>query len=225
MANTSSLPANWEVNVVFSIFLFNQISANYLCSLGITRRFLAMKSEWGFSKLISKKVMSEPSNGYLIDDTCVLGAEVFIVKKEAAIQRLSLNNCDVPYERDWKITNFSKLGNLWESEEFIVRGHKWKIWLYPKGNKGGVGTYVSMYLFNAGYERVQASYTLCIKNQVSDEHKKLTITNHLFTPSSSSWGWPTFMEIATMNDPKKGFIVNDSCLVHVEISSVEDAAQ
>ncbi|XP_012833032.1 PREDICTED: MATH domain and coiled-coil domain-containing protein At3g58410-like [Erythranthe guttata] len=35
MADTSSLPASWEVNVVFSIFLFDQISANYLCSLGI----------------------------------------------------------------------------------------------------------------------------------------------------------------------------------------------
>ncbi|KAL7145571.1 hypothetical protein ABFS83_07G093500 [Erythranthe nasuta] len=33
MADTSSLSANSEVNVVFSIFLFNQISGNYLCSL------------------------------------------------------------------------------------------------------------------------------------------------------------------------------------------------
>ncbi|EYU41021.1 hypothetical protein MIMGU_mgv11b020273mg, partial [Erythranthe guttata] len=49
----------------------------------ITRRFLEMKTQWGFSKFISKKVMSEESNGYIVDDTCVFGPEVFVVKKEA----------------------------------------------------------------------------------------------------------------------------------------------
>ncbi|EYU41022.1 hypothetical protein MIMGU_mgv1a024200mg [Erythranthe guttata] len=150
IADTSSLPTNWEVNVVFNIFLFNQISANYLCSLGRTRCFQPMKSEWGFSKFISKKIMSEPSNGYLVDDNCVFGVEVFLVKREADVtQCYYLRDFGIPFK----------------------------------------------------------------------------LTDKLFTATSTSKGRPIFMEIETMNDPNNGFIVDDTCLLHVEISSVEDVAQ
>ncbi|KAL7106180.1 hypothetical protein ACP275_07G095700 [Erythranthe tilingii] len=226
IADTSSLPANWEVNVVFSIFLFDQISAKYLCSLGITRRFLPMKTQWGFSKFISKKVMFEPSNGYLVDDTCVFGAEVFIVKKElASIECMSLRTFDIPYKRDWKIHNFSELGNFWTSGEFAAGGEKWYIRLYPKGYGKGVGSHISMFLYYVGSERAQASYTVCIKNmQNPNQHIKRTITDHVFSASDSigGWGWPLFTELGTINGSGKGFLVDDSFLVHVEIFSVQD---
>ncbi|XP_012833033.1 PREDICTED: uncharacterized protein LOC105953897 [Erythranthe guttata] len=219
MADTSSYPANWEVNAVFSIFLFDQISANYLCSLGMNNKTFP-RNEVRMGN-ISKKIMSEPLNGYLVDDTCVFGAEVFIVKKEASIPYMSLKNFDVPYKRDWKIQNFSKLGNFWSSEEFNAGGHKWKIRLYSKGDGKEAESHVTIYLYYLGSESVQANYTICIKNQVSDQHMKRTSIDHLFSASDNSWGWGKFMEIATMNNPKKGFVVNDSCLVHIEISSVQ----
>ncbi|XP_012833006.1 PREDICTED: uncharacterized protein LOC105953872 [Erythranthe guttata] len=224
MADTSSLVANTDVNVVFTIFLYNQISNNYLHSLGITRRFHAIKSEWGISKFISKKVLSDPSHGYLVDDNCVFGAEVFVVRKEAAvIERLSLKNVVTPYKRNWKIPNFSKLGDIWKSEEFNVGRHKWNVHLYPKGYGDASGRSVSVYLYHIGSERVQSSITICIKNQVYDnEHKKLTITQ--WFPASdrlsknSACGWSSFIELANTSDPKKGFIVYDCCLLDVEIS-------
>ncbi|EYU25564.1 hypothetical protein MIMGU_mgv1a023089mg, partial [Erythranthe guttata] len=95
MTDTSSLPTNWEVNVVFNIFLFNQISGHYLYSLaGITRRFQTMKFEWGLSKFISNEILSDLSNGYLVNDTCVFGAEVFVIERQAAVECLSLDNVD-----------------------------------------------------------------------------------------------------------------------------------
>ncbi|XP_012851653.1 PREDICTED: MATH domain and coiled-coil domain-containing protein At1g31390-like [Erythranthe guttata] len=84
MADTSSLPANWEVNVFFNIFLYNQISGNYLSS-------------------------PDPSNGYLVNDNIVFGAEVFVVKKDAVIECVSLNNINIHYKHDFKISDFSKL--------------------------------------------------------------------------------------------------------------------
>ncbi|EYU41007.1 hypothetical protein MIMGU_mgv1a018766mg, partial [Erythranthe guttata] len=223
MVDTSSLPANWEVNAVFSIFLLNHNSGNYLSSLGRTRRFQGVKSEWGFPNFISKKIMSDPSNGYLFRDSCVFGAEVFVIKREAVIEYLCLKNFDIPYKRDWLISNFSKLEDVWESNEFSAGGHKWKIRLNPKANGR---KHVAIFLHNVGSEIVKASFTICIKDQLNDsEHEKQTTTNHWFTSTSPNWGWPTFMEIATMNDPKKGFIVNDSCLLHIEISCIEDVAQ
>ncbi|EYU40990.1 hypothetical protein MIMGU_mgv1a018104mg [Erythranthe guttata] len=198
MADTSSLVANTDVNVVFTIFLYNQISNNYLHSLGITRRFHAIKSEWGISKFISKKVLSDPSHGYLVDDNCVFGAEVFVVRKEAAvIERLSLKNVVTPYKRNWKIPNFSKLGDIWKSEEFNVGRHKWNVHLYPKGYGDASGRSVSVYLYHIVTQWFPASDRLS---------------------KNSACGWSSFIELANTSDPKKGFIVYDCCLLDVEIS-------
>ncbi|KAL9162537.1 hypothetical protein ABFS82_07G096400 [Erythranthe guttata] len=223
MADTSSLPANWEVNALFSISLFNQISGNYLSSLGVRRSFLGMKSQWGLSNFISKKILLDQSNGYLINDTCVFGAEVFVIKREAVTEYLSLKKDVIPYKRDWTISNFSQLGDVWQSEEFFVDDHKWKISLDPRGNGEGTGSHVSIFLYYLGSERVEACYTICIKNQVNDEPKKRTGTNWFsggtsWYSSQPAWGWPTFIELDTINDPKKGLVVNDSCLLNIEIS-------
>ncbi|KAL8048895.1 hypothetical protein ABFX02_07G096800 [Erythranthe guttata] len=217
IADTSSLPKNWEVNATFSIFLYNHIS-------GRTRRFQGMKSKWGFSKFISKESLTDPSNGYVVyDNPCVFGAEVFVVKKEAVTEYLFVKDIYIPFKRDWKIPNFSELGDqLWESGEFVAGGHKWTVGLYPKGYRKGAGSHVSIFLRNLGSERVQACYTLCIKNQVSNQHIKEITTDLFYTaPPTNSQGWSKFIELATINDPEKGYIVDDTCLLHVEISSLK----
>ncbi|GFQ02802.1 ubiquitin carboxyl-terminal hydrolase 12 [Phtheirospermum japonicum] len=135
MADTSALPANWEVNAVFSICLYNHISGNYRYAIGRTRRFHALKTEWGFSKFISKTDLTHPSNGYLIDDKCVFGAEVFVNKNKAVTECLSLKNITIsPYRRKLKISNFSKLNYKWTTDEFTAGGYNLKIRVYPNGN-------------------------------------------------------------------------------------------
>ncbi|KAL7106282.1 hypothetical protein ACP275_07G102400 [Erythranthe tilingii] len=223
MADTSSLPANWELNAAFSIFLFNQKSGNYLHSPGITRRFQAMKFEWGLSKFISKEILCDPSNGYLVNDTCVFGADVFVIKREAAVECLSLENVDICYKHDLKISDFSKLEETWNSADFIDGGQKWKIILYPKGNGEGNKSHVSIFLSYLGSERMQICFTICLKNQLyndkdtnDDKHVKETL-NHWFSAAETTVGWRTFIELATINDPNKGFIVKDGCLLSIEI--------
>lgn len=49
----------------------------------------------------------------------------------------------------------------------------------------------------------------------------LAAFNNWFTATNVSrphWGWASFMKLANINDPKNGFIVNDSCLLYVDIS-------
>ncbi|EYU41090.1 hypothetical protein MIMGU_mgv1a018534mg [Erythranthe guttata] len=222
MVDTCSQPV--EVNAVFSIFLFNHISGKYLSSLGRTRRFLGTKSKWGFSKFISKESLTNPSNGYVVGDkSCVFGAEVFVAKKEAITQSVSSRNVDIPYKRDWIIPNFSKLGKFWVSEVFGAGGEKWTISLYPKGIV--VGTHVDICVWYYGCERVEACFTVRIKDQIFDHEYEKSCKYCLFTTSSNVGGLYNFIEIATMNDPKKGFIVNDSCLLQLEISSLRDVAE
>ncbi|XP_012836662.1 PREDICTED: uncharacterized protein LOC105957274 [Erythranthe guttata] len=155
---------------------------------GITRRFRGLKSQWGFSKFISKKTLLDPSNGYLGDDICVFGAEVFIVKREAVTECLSLKNVySEHYKHEFKISNFSELENVWHSEEFNVGCHIWyhflalNVGLYPKGAQEGTSSHVGISLLY-------------------------------------NWGFFKFIDIATINDPGKGFIVNDCCILTLEIS-------
>ncbi|KAI3459809.1 hypothetical protein Pfo_016472 [Paulownia fortunei] len=217
MAGTSSLPVDWEVNAIFSFFLFNHTSDKYLCFRGKMRRFHAMKPKWGFSKLISKKSLTDQSNGYLVDDNCVFGAEVFVNKSQRVIECVSLLKVSVPYKRDWKISKFSKLKHVWTSEKFSAGDHHWKIELYPNGNGRGKGRSVSIYLgcvdsksFDS-HEKVKADFSMRIKN-------KFRKASNWFTSSETTWGWREFIPITDMCDPCKGFIIDDCCLLEIEIS-------
>ncbi|GFP95327.1 ubiquitin carboxyl-terminal hydrolase 12 [Phtheirospermum japonicum] len=135
ISDTNSLPENWEVNAVFSIFILNQISGNYHYTPGkTTRRYFSMMTDWGFPKFISKKLFTNPSNGYLMDDNCVFGAEVFVNKNKVVTECLSLKNVTVPYKKVSPVINTTP-----------------------------------------GGERVKASFTICIKNQLaSAKHQKKT---------------------------------------------------
>ncbi|XP_057789232.1 ubiquitin C-terminal hydrolase 12-like [Salvia miltiorrhiza] len=127
LVGTASLPAGWEVNVIFNFFLFNHISDNYLCFRGKARRIRAINPECGFYKLITKESLKEASHGYLFKDKCVFGAEVFVIKNQPPlVQNVRAHHVSInPYKQEWKISNFSKLEGMWKSEEFCTGGYKW----------------------------------------------------------------------------------------------------
>ncbi|KAL3641577.1 hypothetical protein CASFOL_012392 [Castilleja foliolosa] len=172
ITNTSSLPSNWEVNATFSICLFNHASGNYCYSLGRARRFHALKQEWGFMKFISKKDFTDPSNGYVVDDKCVFGAEVLVNENKAVVECLSLKSVDKePYKQEFMISNFSRLRAKWVSTKFTVGGHQWLIEVYPNGNGKETGRSLSIYLRKVfsnnatSSERVRPGFTIRLKEQ------------------------------------------------------------
>lgn len=44
------------------------------------RHFHGLKLQWGFDQFISLKASNDASNGYLVEDTYVLGTEVFVIE-------------------------------------------------------------------------------------------------------------------------------------------------
>ncbi|KAL0388942.1 UNVERIFIED_CONTAM: Squamosa promoter-binding-like protein 1 [Sesamum radiatum] len=46
------------------------------------RRFHQMKPEWGFDKFIPHSAFNDSTNGYLVNDTCVFGAEVYVCQEK-----------------------------------------------------------------------------------------------------------------------------------------------
>ncbi|KAL2456947.1 TRAF-like family protein [Forsythia ovata] len=224
VAETSSLPACWEVNAVFSIFLFNHKFDNFLSVRGRVQRFHCLKSEWGFSKFIQMETLKDPSNGYLVDDICVFGAEVFVIKNKGTKECLSLLKVTDSFKREFKISKFSEVGDIWYSEEFKAGDHKWKLSMYPKGSGEEKERSVSIFLHSVDLERdssckkIKANFYIRIKNQLIDGAHCKNGGSHWFSTLRVALGCSRFIPMVDMNDPKKGFVVKDSCIIEVEIS-------
>ncbi|KAL7097931.1 hypothetical protein ACP275_10G173900 [Erythranthe tilingii] len=215
MVETNSLPLDWEFNAIFSIFLYNQISDNYLCfRVNGARRFNTTKFNWGFPKFISKESLRDESNGYLVDDNFILGAEVFVLKRQRVIENVTLLKPTIyQHTHEWKIVDFSKLKKVWESEEFTINNVKWKVKLYPNGISSPRDRDLSIYLVCVSvdaHKRIKADYCTHVKGigvRSSD------ILSRWFTPANKSWRHNQFITLDTLP--------NDCFVIEVEISMQE----
>ncbi|KAJ0093127.1 hypothetical protein Patl1_24768 [Pistacia atlantica] len=94
-------------------------------------------------------VTSLPPGWELVDDTCELGAEVFVRKERSTGKGECLKMIKDPsgFNHLWKIENLEKLdSDYYDSREFTAAGYKWKMQLYPKGRDSGTGSHLSLYL-------------------------------------------------------------------------------
>lgn len=88
-------------------------------------RFHRLKPECGIAKLIPRDVFDDAGNGYLIDNKCAFGVEVFVLDSKFVGENLS-----PPVKLDktftWKVSDYSNLGNgVRYSDEFIADSFKW----------------------------------------------------------------------------------------------------
>ncbi|KAK8999202.1 hypothetical protein V6N11_070378 [Hibiscus sabdariffa] len=105
----------------------------------------------------------------------------------------------------WRIQNFSsfKNGQRLCSENFSVDGNKWNIVIFPKGNNVD---HLSIYLGVADSATLPsgwssfAQFGFAVIDQIDRTN---SITNAL----------------SKLQDPKRGYLVNDACLVEVYIST------
>ncbi|XP_041000637.1 ubiquitin C-terminal hydrolase 12-like [Juglans microcarpa x Juglans regia] len=126
--NQSTLSLGWEANVTFRFFVFDQIRNKYLCiqdADGSVRRFHNLKTEWGFAQLLSHDTLNDPSNGYIVDDSCILGAEVFVIKGSGRGVCLSMIKQPQTNYFSWRVDNLDERKDKYcFSDEFSVEGRK-----------------------------------------------------------------------------------------------------
>ncbi|KAL7097609.1 hypothetical protein ACP275_10G155600 [Erythranthe tilingii] len=215
MAQTSSLPMDWEFNAIFTIFLYDQILDNYLCFSRVCR-FNETKYEWGFPEFISKENLINRSSGYLVDDNLVLGAEVFVLKRRRVVERVTLLEPLIYLTRNWKIPNFSKLRDFWISDEFPLKGFNWKMMMYPNRYFSSKDSALEVYLVCvsastfATHQKVKATYFMRLIGRSGAIIRKCELASW-FTSSNTTWG-TSFTSLAE-ND----FLVDDCCTLQVEI--------
>ncbi|KAK2358814.1 TRAF family protein [Trifolium repens] len=150
IVNTEKLSRGWEVNVNFKLFVLDQYNNNYLTIQdgdGVVRKFSEMKGEWGFEQLISLDELFDSSNGYLVEDSCVFGAEVFVIRHCDNWESLYIVNDPPQISLTWKIEQISYLRD-WIFKSFTVGERDWtfSVNAYGYDIPGIRGRYLSLFL-------------------------------------------------------------------------------
>ncbi|KAJ6860214.1 MATH domain and coiled-coil domain-containing protein [Populus alba x Populus x berolinensis] len=220
IADTTGFPPGWEINVIFNLFVYDQIQDKYLTiGDGRLRRFCAIKNQWGFPQVLPLNTFNNASNGYLIDDSCVFGAEVFVIKSEGKGEHFSMIKDPSDGTFTWEVEYFSGLTEeFYYSKVYLAGGHKWKLKLFPKGDIKQRGKFLSLFLelddctkYHTGW-KLFVEFTLRIKDQVQSQHHEQTI-HKWFSASVKNWGLPSFKSLTDIKNPSNNFIVNNTLIV------------
>ncbi|KAF8114795.1 hypothetical protein N665_0034s0132 [Sinapis alba] len=126
----------------------------------------------------------------------------------------------------WVIKDFSSLQpvNIL-SDIFVVRGCKWRLIAYPKGNK--VHNFLSLFLEVADYGslpsgwRRHVRYRLIVVNQRSETLSRQHEVEVWYNEKSYSWGFPSMLSLDEINAQESGFLVNGELKIVVEIELLE----
>ncbi|KAJ4841011.1 hypothetical protein Tsubulata_034615, partial [Turnera subulata] len=167
----------WEVNVNVKFFVLDQLRGRYLIisdTIGEEIRFDWMKLEWLFPNLISHDTLNDPSKGYLVNDCCLFGVELFVLGNPCQGETVSWIKQPKNGRYTWKIDNYSSLNNEFlYSPVFTVDGQKWKLMLYPKGSSLSDGKHLCIFICrekNSPERNVFAHYKLRMKDQITGNH-------------------------------------------------------
>ncbi|KAL5545633.1 hypothetical protein UlMin_005320 [Ulmus minor] len=80
VADSTTLPYGWSRYAQFSLAVVNQINSKYSIRKDTQHQFNARESDWGFTSFMPLGDLYDPSRGYLVNDTCVVEAEVAVRK-------------------------------------------------------------------------------------------------------------------------------------------------
>ncbi|KAK3404312.1 hypothetical protein EUGRSUZ_K00617 [Eucalyptus grandis] len=206
----------WEINATVRFFVFDQIRDEYLAKEGKNRRFHAMKSKWGIPRFMPLKTFIDPSNGYLVDDTCFFGVEVFVVKNLGQGECLTLKANPNSVSHEWQISNFSSLVDDYFSEIFTAGKFKWRLRLYPTGgdmHNRHKDLSIYLCLVNSGCQKVKVTFTIRLKGKAGRTHQKTTVGSSWFSDGYKEYGWTSFLPLNTVQE----YLVGDVCVVEAEV--------
>ncbi|XVE68556.1 hypothetical protein DITRI_Ditri09bG0077400 [Diplodiscus trichospermus] len=80
VADSATLPYGWSRYARFNIAVCNQIHSEYTVRKERQRQFNACESDWGFTSFMPLGELYDPSKGFLVNDTCIVEADVAVYK-------------------------------------------------------------------------------------------------------------------------------------------------
>ncbi|KAK9075087.1 hypothetical protein SSX86_003406 [Deinandra increscens subsp. villosa] len=80
VADSTTLPYGWSRYAQFSLAVVNQMHSKLTIRKDTQHQFNARESDWGFTSFMPLGELYEPSRGYLVNDTCIVEADVAVRK-------------------------------------------------------------------------------------------------------------------------------------------------
>ncbi|KAK8515501.1 hypothetical protein V6N13_139521 [Hibiscus sabdariffa] len=220
IADAASLPCGWEVNVKFTFFMLDQFRDKFFTVEDVNiRRFHATKTEWGVPRLLSLDIFKDVFKGYLVDDCCIIGAEVFVIKRTGRMECLSMVKPVRNNVYAWRIKNFSTLLKSKVSkysESFTVQGIVWKLLVYMKEDSIAKDEGLAAFLCIVDNEslttnqKVYAEFKLRVKNQLDIKKNKEHTGKSWFCALSKNFGWSKMISSKDLTNASKGFVLSFS---------------
>ncbi|KAL9451534.1 hypothetical protein AB3S75_013157 [Citrus x aurantiifolia] len=213
----------WNVNVYYKLFVYDQVSNQYLVvqdAKAPMRRFDRRKTDWGFGKFLDLATFNEPSNGYLVDDTCAFGAEVYVVKPTDSEEILSLVSDPADGNYRFNIPAFGSVGDtVQRSSEFTVGERNWQLVVYPAGSGADRGNFLTVSLKLADYQTVSpkkpvyAEFKFKIPNQYSRNRAGAEQTVKHFFNSAAEKESSNLLSRNDLYDTTKGYLPSSETLI------------
>ncbi|XP_047309364.1 uncharacterized protein LOC124912760 [Impatiens glandulifera] len=227
MVDTSFFDIGWSVNAVIKFFVLDQNTNKYYTTPGPDSvvRFHMLRKRSGIDRFIDLPTFELSSNGYLVDDKCVFGAEVFLIKQTSKVEMLILQDEDSSFTAShiWKIKSFSSRPlERFVSEIFIWGDFKWRIGLFPVGNGVSKGNSITVYLSLdestlPKNSRVYAKYKICLLNKEESDNIDF-IGYKYFTALVPYSGIIKLFVLDEFLDVEKGFLVDNLWSIEVKVT-------
>ncbi|KAL0541695.1 hypothetical protein IC582_021750 [Cucumis melo] len=181
-----------EVNVVFTFLVYDTLRGKYLTVQDEKmRQFSATKREWGIEKLLPLNTFSDASNGFLVDDCCVFGVDIFVM------------NCNV---EKGEIRLFPS--GDWQAKPgfFSMYLMLSNLIAHPKGAQVYVEYEMAVLSQLEAVPPVKETYTCWFKSGCIEIYKGCGASN--------------FMSLSDLKERTKGYLVNDTLVVEVKINVI-----
>ncbi|WOL06820.1 putative inactive serine/threonine-protein kinase fnkC isoform X1 [Canna indica] len=216
--------SNSVVKAIYKLLIYDQLLGQHVEKEG--EDYFHNTSRYGLCCKVPLKKFNNPKSGLLVNDRCIFGVEVqeaFACKleSEGVVECLSMQKEITPTIYTWMIKDFSKLNSKMVSESFTAGNYKWRMELFP--NVDSYKNFLAIFLelenpaALSSKTRVYAEFSICLMNPIDCNHKKLTARNQ-FSSDNRDWGWSKFLRWEDVQDPSKGFLRNDTCIIQASVA-------
>ncbi|KAG6497618.1 hypothetical protein ZIOFF_045522 [Zingiber officinale] len=223
LSHDNAASKNSVIKAIYKLFIYDQLHAEHIQKEG--EDYFHSESLDGFCCKVALNKFNNSKSGLLVNDCCIFGAEVLEayackLDKEGISKFWSLNKDVTPRIYTWVIKNVSKSKVELKSEVFASGGYNWSISLYPNLDtyKDSVAVFLRMDYSTvlASKASVYVDFSLCLLDQLNAKNLKFSL-KYLFSSENYSWGFPKFLSWKEVQDPSRGFLLNDTCIVEASI--------
>ncbi|KAB2036367.1 hypothetical protein ES319_D04G219900v1 [Gossypium barbadense] len=205
-----------EIKAVVIFFLHDQVNNRYLSiqDNGM-KRFSGKKKESELSPIVSLGCFEDPSNGYLVDDKCAFGVEVFVVEDEGktrasfrTLMEESKKVCTLDVDVKRFISEktrgvYSKPFTFGPNPEEV---YKWRLHL-SKGIDEKKDRYMSIYICLLQMENqteFPLGWKMHLEFRLSLTHPNFKTVSRpgkaWFSVEEKAWGFPKFIKLDALRD-------------------------